>query len=90
MPRIRLTPREDAASALPSKSELAEISSVSKAGRASKSREFMLAMSSMIFTFISSSMDANWQVGGRQSFTIRSNIFPACCRSQKPWHPIAF
>lgn len=53
MPRIKLTPKDDAANALPAKSELlpeAEISSVSKAGNASKSRVFMLAMSSMIFT----------------------------------------
>lgn len=34
---------------------------------------------------MSSSMLANWHVGGRQSFTIRSSILPASFMSQKPW-----
>lgn len=69
MPRIKLTPKDDAANALPAKSELlpeAEISSVSKAGNASKSRVFMLAMSSMIFTLVKSEKVEAAVVNGEQ------------------------
>lgn len=39
---------------------------------------------SQFCAFISSSMLASWQVGGRQSLTIRANMLPACFMSQNP------
>ena len=47
---------------------------------------------SQFCAFISSSMLASWQVGGRQSLTIRANMLPACFMSQNPrggWSPVS-
>mmetsp|Transcript_57605 Transcript_57605/g.184998 ORF Transcript_57605/g.184998 Transcript_57605/m.184998 type:complete len:235 (-) Transcript_57605:864-1568(-) len=79
-----------ACSCLPSSSATGpSISSRRIAGMASKSCVFIWAMRSMIFIFMSSSSAANWQVGGRQSCTVRWSMLADSFRSQKPWHPTA-